>query len=249
MHRRMTNKRKPTSKGNEALRRRRLGDLQRLLRHRHHGRTLLTDDDAGREYLRELLLVASMAFNPERMMRNTIGNWAPWMDKAEAAQLIDDVNSTPIFLRKPNGRILGNRLRLTDYERETLGIRTIRPLDVTDEELERRRKAKDSERQWRKRRAKGKKPRDAWLANCKSRTKPWEKRKPPISRATWYREEGRKVRQFRETGVSAIKFNTRAEGLVSVESLRRGKSRRVVAGKRVVAERDGVVRGKKSARG
>jgi hypothetical protein len=161
------------------------------------------------------------------------------------------VNQTPIFLRKPNGRILGNRLRLTDYEREALGIRTIRPFDVTDEELEKRRKAKDAERKWRKRRAANKKPRKAWLANRNSRLQPWKKRR--MSRATWYRKGYHKqvepVRQVRETGVSAIKFNTTAEGLVSGESQRRGNSRKAVAEKRAVAERDGVVRGRKAARG
>src|SRR5262245_11939802 len=206
------------SKG-ETLRRRRLGDLQRLLRHRHHGRTLLTDDNAGREYLRELLLVACMAFNPGRMMRNTIGNWAPWMDKTEAAQMIDDVNQTPTYLRKPSARVLGDRLRLTDYERQTLGIVTMRPFDVTDEQLIERRKAKDNARKWRKRRKAKKKPRDAWLATHQiSRQQPWRRR--GMSRASWYRRRAKLVRQISETGVSAVKFNTGEDRLVSLESQR-----------------------------
>jgi hypothetical protein len=89
----------------EAIRRRRLGDLQGLFRDRYGNR--LPDDDAGREDLWELLLVASLAYNPERMMRNQIAIWAPWMGRAEAAQLRDDVNRTPIYLRKPSARILG----------------------------------------------------------------------------------------------------------------------------------------------
>lgn len=211
----------------ETLRRRRLGDLQRLYRHRY-GRTLLPDDDAGREDLRELLLIASLAYNPERTMRNTIGNWAPWMDKEEATQMIDDVNRTPIYERKTKARELGDRLRLTDYERKTLAIVTIRPFDVTDDELLKRRKAKDAERKWRKRREAQKKPRDAWLATHQiSRQQPWKKR--GISRATWYRRRAKPVRQVRETGVSAIKFNTVKDGLVSVESQRRGSWRKGVA--------------------
>src|SRR5262249_56688156 len=99
----------------EGIRRCRLGDLRKLFRHRY-GMTM-PDDDAGREDLRELLLVASMAYNPERMMLSTIAQWAPWMDKADAEQLMDDVNRTPNYLRKPNGRIVGDRLRLTNHER------------------------------------------------------------------------------------------------------------------------------------
>jgi hypothetical protein len=194
-----------------------------------------------------LLLVASMAFNPERMMRNTIAQWAPWLDKAGAAQLMDDVNTTPMYLRKPDARTLGDRLRLTDQERQDLAIVTIRPFDVSDEELEKRRKAKDAERKWRKRKAKGQRPREAWLANCKSRVKPWGH---PSKRRTWYRKQRAKMlAQVVGTGVSAVKINTVAEGPVSLESQRRGNSRKGVAGKRVVAERDGVVRGRKAARG
>jgi hypothetical protein len=172
-----------------------------------------------------------MAFNPERMMRNPIGNWAPWMDKTEAAQMIDDVNQTPLYLRKPNARVLGNRLRLTDYERQTLGIVTIRPFDVTDEELEKRRKAKDALRKWRERKARGQKPRDAWLANCKSRVKPWGH---PSKRRTWYRKRANKLAQVLGTGVSAVKLNTGEDRLVSVESQRRGKSRKRVAMRKAV---------------
>jgi hypothetical protein len=204
----------------ETLRRRRLGDLQRLYRHRYRG-TLLTDDDAGHEDLRELLLVASLAYNSERMMRNTIRNWAPWMDEKEAAQMIDDVNRTPPYLRKPSARILGDRLRLTDQERTVLGIVTIRPFDMTDEQLVERRKAKDNARKWWKSREAGKKPRDAWLANRWSRLRPWEKQKPPISRATWYRRRADQVRQVRETDMSAVKFNRSGRTCLSGESEKR----------------------------
>ena len=144
-------KRKPKIADNERFRRCRLGELRRLFRDRWGA--VLPDDDAGREDLRELLLLASMAFNPDRNMRNVLSQAAPWMDAKEAAELIDDVNRTPTYLRKPSARILGDRLRLTSEERHRLGIRTIRPFDRTDAELKAERKAKDSERKWRKRRA------------------------------------------------------------------------------------------------
>lgn len=192
----------------EGLRRSRLGDLRRLFRDRY-GLTLPPADD-GREDLHEILLVASLAYNPERAMLAEIAQWAPWLNKAGAAQMMDAVNRTPAFLRFRSARDLGNRMRLTDYDRHKLAITTIRPFDVTDEQLVERRKAKDARRKWRERKAKGQKPREAWLANRWSRLKPWEKRKPPMSRASWYREGYHKraeaVRQVRETGVSATKF-------------------------------------------
>jgi len=211
----------------ETLRRRRLGDLQRLYRHRH-GSALLTPDDAGREYLYELLLLASLTFNPERSMRNAIGNWAPWMDKTEAAQTIDVVNRTPIYLRKPSARVLGERMRLTSQERKDCAIVTIRPFDRTDEELVAERKDKDRVRKWRKRRAKGKKDRDAYLANCKSRIKPWERF--GIGRRQWERRQS-KLSQVHVAGVSAVKIANGEDRLASsvrVESQQEGLSRKQV---------------------
>jgi hypothetical protein len=184
-------KRKSRESGGEQLRRTRLGELRRLFRDRY-GSAVLPDDDAGREDLRELLLLASLAFNPERTMLDVMSQAAPWMWEGgelteEWAQMIDDVNRTPLYLRKPSARDLGDRQRLTDEERERLAIRTMRPHDVTDEKLIERRKTKDAARKWRERRAAKIKPRDAWLANCLSRTKPWEKLRPPVSRRTWER--------------------------------------------------------------
>jgi hypothetical protein len=213
---------------NDTLRRCRLDELRRLFRDRYGG-PVLPDDDAGREDLCELLLLASMAFNPDRTMRNVLSQAAPWMPTAEAEQLIDDVNRTPIYLRKPSARILGDRLRLTSEERHRLAIRTIRPFDRTDEQLKRDRNAKDKERKWRKRRAAKVKPREAWLVNCKSKLQPWVKAK--MSRRTWYRKRAKdrtKVAQVVGTGVSAVKFNTVVDRPVPLESQKR-KSRKRIA--------------------
>src|SRR6516225_435404 len=108
----------------ETLRRLRLGNLRSLFRDRYG--PVLPDDDAGREDLRELLLLASMAFNGDRTMRNVLSQAAPWMPTAEAEQLIDNVSRTPIYLRKSSARSLGDRLGLTSQERHRLAIRTIR---------------------------------------------------------------------------------------------------------------------------
>lgn|SRR5262249_44651245 len=195
----------------EGIRRCRLGDLRKLFRHRY-GMTM-PDDDAGREDLRELLLVASMAFNAERMMLGIIAQWAPWMNKAEAAEVMDDVNTTPIYLRKPNGRILGDRLRLTDQERTTLGIRTIRPFDLTEEEFLERRKGRKQYLKWLRQRRAGKPTRAEWLAtHSLSRDQPWKAE--GVCKATWYRRQKRQreTGSSGETGAGSIK-------LLSVSSL------------------------------
>jgi hypothetical protein len=199
----------------ETFRRCRLGELRRLFRDRYG--PILPDDDAGRGDLRELLLLASMAFNPERNMRNILWQAAPWMTKEEAEQVMDDVNRTPTYLRKPSARTLGDRLRLTSEERHRLAIRTIKPFDRTDAELGADRKTKDAERRWRNRRAAKMKPREAWLANSLSRTKPWEKQKPPISRRQWERNRA-KMSQVHVASVSAVKLTTVTDRPASSES-------------------------------
>ena len=225
-------KRKPKIANEERFRRCRLGELRRLFRDRYG--PFLPDDDAGREDLRELLLLASMAFNGGRIMRNVLSQAAPWMRTAEAAQIIDDVNRTPIHLRKSSARRLGDRLRLTSQERHRLAIRTIRPFDRTDEELKANRKAKDSARKWRKRRTAKMKPRDAWLANCNTVLKPWVKAK--MSPRTWYRKRAKEqakdrtnVAQVVGTGVSAVKFTTVADRLAPFESHKKTPPRKTVA--------------------
>jgi hypothetical protein len=83
----------------EIMRRLRLGDLRKLLRARC-GHTL-PDDDAGREYLWELLLPVSLAPEEhERKMANTVEIWAPWLGKDEAEQLIDQINRMPARERR-----------------------------------------------------------------------------------------------------------------------------------------------------
>jgi hypothetical protein len=175
----------------EMIRRLRLGDVQKLLRQRY-GHTL-PDDDAGRDDLRELLLPISLGQEAGRKMENAIQVWAPWMDAAEAGQLMDHINRIPAYLRKATGCELGQRMNLTYQQRQAWGIRTIAPCDMTDEQLIEQRRAKDRARKRRKRREAGGRPRDESFA----RTRPWEKER--VSRATWFRR--------RETNSSAIKLN------------------------------------------
>ena len=125
----------------EIIRRLRLGDLQKFLRFRY-GHTL-PDDDAGREDLHELLLPISLGTNGHwSKMKNAIEVWAPWMDSGEAMQVIDRVNRAPRHLRQPTARQVGDRLSVTNQERECLKLKTIKPVDMTDKQLADFRKVK-----------------------------------------------------------------------------------------------------------
>jgi hypothetical protein len=66
----------------EMIRRLRLANLRKLLRDRNG--PILPDDDAGREYLVELLLPISVGPHADIKMPSAIEVWAPWMDKKEA---------------------------------------------------------------------------------------------------------------------------------------------------------------------
>ena len=98
------------------MRRLRLGDLRKLFAHRCRG-SILPDDDAGRDYLKELLLPISLGPNeaikgshavevwgPTHRMRREIELRAPWMPEDEAVELIDEINQMPMWQRKPKAR-------------------------------------------------------------------------------------------------------------------------------------------------
>jgi hypothetical protein len=167
----------------EVLRRLRLGDLKTLLRSRY-GHTL-PDDDAGREDLHDLLLPVSCGPDAKARMLNIVETWAPWMEYAELAELINAINNTPIKQRRLSGRQLGQRQNITNAQREQLKLWTISPSDMTDEQLKQHRRAKETARIWQYRRGKGAKPREQSL----TRTKPWLHESQPISRAQWYRRK------------------------------------------------------------
>ena len=166
----------------ENIRRQRLGDLQKLLRSRcgHE----LPDDDAGREYLWELLLPISLGPEPVRRMLKAVEVWAPWADD-KGRQLIDQINRLPVYERKPKARPLGEKLRVTNQERELLKLRTIRPFDMTDMQLKELRQAKDRARQQARQHA-GSNPHTASLA----RLKPWATK--GFSRRTWFRKQAKR---------------------------------------------------------
>lgn len=178
----------------EVLRRLRVGDLKRFIRHRY-GPTL-PDDDAGRDDLNELLLPVSLRVkSPALVMRNTIETWAPWMTAEEAYSVIQQIERTPPKLRNRTAKDLGQRLNLTNAEREHLRVWTIAPVDMTADQraawLRQKKRQRDRLRLQRKRRAAGIRSRTVYLANSLSKQKPWLAE--GTSRASWYRRQ--KMRQ------------------------------------------------------
>jgi hypothetical protein len=109
----------------ETMRRLRLGDLRRYCRACYGYQ--LPDDDAGREVLFELLLPISLGPEPSRIMSNVIAVQAPWMSQGEAGELIDQVSRMPETARKPTAKVLGERLNVTNADRERLRLCRIRP--------------------------------------------------------------------------------------------------------------------------
>jgi hypothetical protein len=178
----------------ERMRRLRLGDLRKLFADRCRG-MILPDDDAGREYLRELLLPISIG--PHEAIRSTrcgVRLWgptdrmcreielrAPWMEDDEAQEVLDEINLMPPWQRKPKARTLGERLRVVYGERQRLGLWTIGPCDMTEKAMELLRKQKKRARMRALRQENGAKPQ----AESLSQTKPWLAE--GISRRTWER--------------------------------------------------------------
>jgi hypothetical protein len=205
----------------EELRRLRLGYLRNLLRDRCG--PVLPDDDAGREYLKELLLPISLGPNeavelwgPTDRMRCAIEVWAPWMSEDEALELRLEINAMPRWERWPSQRTLGERLNVTYAEREKLRLWGIDPCDVTEAGMALLRKRKKRQRDRERRRSQGAKPRADYLANHRlSKEKPWMKE--GISRATYYRRI--KQEQARETGPRQTKLTKTELALVSKEEL------------------------------
>jgi hypothetical protein len=155
----------------------RVRELERLYRLRY-GRHL-PDDDAGRDDL-------ELAFNQIARVDACIqwaAKWAPWMARDEAAAKADLIAMDPQWLK---ARPLGELLGLTDSERTRLDIRTIRPIDLTDEALVARSKQKRNERKaLNRRRTTGPKPPPL------GQSKPWEAE--GICRRTWERRRAKSV--------------------------------------------------------
>ena len=189
----------------ERMRRLRLGDLRRLIEDRCRGKTL-PDDDAGREYLNEILLPISLGpveasngrtvklWTPADRMLREIELRTPWMSADEVDELLTDINLMPPWQRKPKARTLGEQLNVTYAERARLRLQTIGPCDMTEKAMKliRKQKKRQADKLRRQRQ-----PRSEYLAASLSQTRPWEQM--GISRRTWERRRVASVHQVNLT--------------------------------------------------
>jgi len=145
----------------------------------------------------------------DRAMRNAIEIWAPWMAAEETDVLIEQILQLPPQERRPSGKVVGQRLNLTNAERESFQLWTISPADMTNKQMAEQRKVKQRLRERRRRQKSGAKTRREWLAASRTGRKPWLNE--GVSRATWYRRRQglRQVRaQSSETETGPCEINS-----------------------------------------
>src|SRR5262245_18715035 len=173
----------------ETIRRRKFGALRKLFMHRYaKNGHVFTNDCAGRDDLFLLLCFASMApAGHHKKVKHIIETQAPWMKPDEAEALANHVNLLADNEKNFNSRELGERVRLTNAERERLSLWPIKPFDMTDQQLAEQRKAKSRQRRAIKRREKGVRTKETYLAELASRPKPWLD--DGVSQRTWQRRE------------------------------------------------------------
>jgi hypothetical protein len=189
---------KPAGAGKwERVRRLRYGHVLKLIRFRY-GANGVPNDDAGRPDLMELIWLASSApAGADKKVRNCIELYAPWMDEKEKRDLMELVAMTPTYEKAKNSQELGNKLLLSNADRERLKLYSIRPHDLTTEEFEEQSKARKNASRASKRRRDGVRTREEYLAECRNKPKPWLAE--GISRCTWERRR-RKVVSHRTQG-------------------------------------------------
>jgi hypothetical protein len=107
------------------------------------------------------------------------------MGHNRALALIDDINQTPLWQRKPKAGLLGKRLNLTYAKRKELDIRTIQCSDISPRAVKLLLKRARRERARERRQLRGAISRAAYLAASKSQNKPWIV--AGMSRRTYYR--------------------------------------------------------------
>ena len=173
------------------------------LRYGGGGLYQFADDDAGREDLH--ILLDHYAYSNPLAIPRVIKARAPWLSEPERNSLMEQVGRFPRYWTSP---ALAEALRLTEAERVALGgVPTIGAIDVTGEQRKESRKERGKERKKAARRAKGAMSREEYLAEAKSRTKPWEVE--GISRRTWER------RRRRDASPSAMNLVNREDTLAS----------------------------------
>jgi hypothetical protein len=144
----------------------------------------LPEADDGREYLKQLLIavVRGNVRHAEAAALREARRWAPWMEEDEAKELIHAAIHERVRL---NPGKMAVELGVTLIERVRLGLKTVRCVDATPEELKQIMADLRAARLRFRRRAAGMKP----STGSAARTKPWEAE--GVSRRTWYRQRAK----------------------------------------------------------
>jgi hypothetical protein len=124
-------------------------------------------------------IVQTLAFLPVDRRNEWLNKHAPWLHGQERARLL----IRGAFWHSDEW--LGEALELSNAERTERRIRTIRPNDLSWDEVQLRRKEKDKMAATKRRRANGARPRAEYEANSLSQAEPWKL--VNMTRSTWYR--------------------------------------------------------------
>jgi hypothetical protein len=171
----------------------RLNDLAKLFRGRYGH--VLPDDDAGRDDIVVAVNHLACLPHPQEPINHWLEVWAPWLTVRERKTIMAEALVSP---QRWKADELAWRLRLTAADRSALGITTIGAIDENRSARKKRRRVSAKERMTEHRRAKGVKPRKAYLDQSQEHARPWEIE--GISRRTWYR---RRALALRGTGPCA----------------------------------------------
>ena len=109
--------------------------------------------------------VSLAAAKPKKKMAHVISLWAPWMPDDMASAYVEHVWGLDIYQRTQAAREIGELLRLTNAERERLKLWPFAPIDMTDEQLAEQPKVRERNRRARKRRERGVRTKEAYLAD------------------------------------------------------------------------------------
>jgi hypothetical protein len=170
------------------LRSKRVREITMLVLWRHRG---LPDTDDRDIYLE----IAAHHLRPrDGNLAFALTNWGRRigadLPRREVDRVVRNVTTKP---RRYKAAMLGKMLRVTYEERRALKLTTIRCCDVSMAECVRRSKEMRRQKKTDRRRAAGAKSRAEYLANAKSRRKPWVI--AGMSRRTWYRRQATKLAQ------------------------------------------------------
>ena len=119
---------------------------------------------------------------------------APW---ADAESIIKEIEACP---KRYGAKTLGKLVNLSGYEWREYGIRTMTPVDMTEEEMRDYKRIRAEGRRLNRRRTEGMTSRAKYLESH-SLNQPWITE--GVSRATWFRN---RKRTERETGLAQVKL-------------------------------------------